>query len=179
AAADGLRRAQEAIEATRLARSARESELASARIEHEWRSRALRARGQELARLEARLKSLEERDAARLEYSDAARAVLAEANGKVNQRGAVADYLEVDAGYERAVEACLGDLLQHVIVEQPYQALAGFQLVREKSAGRCGFLVTSAVAHDGAATPSSRAADQSLVPLTAVVQVNGPHAGAI
>src|SRR5205085_3233298 len=141
AAADGLRRAQEAIEATRLARSARESELASARIEHEWRSRALRARGQELARLEARLKSLEERDAARLEYSDAARAVLAEANGKVNQRGAVADYLEVDAGYERAVEACLGDLLQHVIVERPEHAAAGFQLVRDQAAGRCGFLI--------------------------------------
>ena len=37
AAADGLRRAHDAIEATRIARAARESELASARIEHEWR----------------------------------------------------------------------------------------------------------------------------------------------
>ena len=36
--------------------------------------------------------------------------------------GAVADYLEVDAGYERAVEACLGDLLQHVVVERHEQA---------------------------------------------------------
>ena len=42
-----------------------------------------------------------------------------QANGTVGQQGAVADYLEVDAGYERAVEACLGDLLQHVVVEQP------------------------------------------------------------
>ena len=41
-AADGLRRAHEAIEATRIARSARESELASARIEHEWRARSVR-----------------------------------------------------------------------------------------------------------------------------------------
>ena len=45
--------------------------------------------------------------------------MLVQANGKVNQQGAIADYLEVDAGYERAVEACLGDLLQHVVVERP------------------------------------------------------------
>ncbi|MBI3490851.1 MAG: hypothetical protein HY047_03530, partial [Acidobacteria bacterium] len=37
AAADGLRRAHDAVEATRLTRAARESELASARIEHDWR----------------------------------------------------------------------------------------------------------------------------------------------
>ena len=48
--------------------------------------------------LEARLTSLEELDAARAGYGDAARTVLAQANGKVNQQGAVADYLEVDAG---------------------------------------------------------------------------------
>ena len=135
AAAEGLRRAHEAIEATRIARTARESELASARIEHEWRARSVRAREHELAGLEARLKSLEELDAARAGYGDAARTVLVQANGKVNQRGAIADYLEVDAGYERAVEACLGDLLQHVVVEQPEHAAAGFQLVREAVGG--------------------------------------------
>ena len=42
--------------------------------------------------------------------------VLAQANGHVGQQGSVADYLEVEPKYERAVEACLGDLLQHVIV---------------------------------------------------------------
>ena len=78
----------------------------------------MRAREQELAGLEARLTSLEELEAARAAYGDAARAVLAQANGKVNQQGAIADYLEVEAGYERAVEAYLGDLLQHVIVER-------------------------------------------------------------
>ena len=48
-----------------------------------------------------------------------------QANGRVGQQGAVADYLEVDRRYERAVEACLGDLLQHVIVERHKQADAG------------------------------------------------------
>src|SRR5207245_5217321 len=132
------------------------------RIEHEGRARSVRVCEHELAAIEARLKSLEELEAARAGYGDAARTVLAEANGKVGQMGAVADYLDVDAGYERAVEACLGDLLEHVIVEQPHQARAGFQLVRETSAGRCGFLVTSAVVDDGAARASTRAADESL-----------------
>ena len=85
----------------------------------------MRAREQELAGLEARLKSLEELEAARAGYGDAARAVLAQANGKVEQQGAVADYLEVEAGFERAVEACLGDLLQHVVVDSPEHAAAG------------------------------------------------------
>src|SRR6185503_17975895 len=41
AALEGLRRAHDAIEASRIARTARESELASARIEHEWRARSV------------------------------------------------------------------------------------------------------------------------------------------
>src|SRR5207244_1192923 len=88
-ASDGLTRAQHAIEATRAARAARESEQASARIEHEWRARSIRAREQVLAGMDARLQSLQELEASRAGFGDAARAVLAQANGKVNQRGAV------------------------------------------------------------------------------------------
>src|SRR4029077_8577226 len=125
AAMDGLPRAYDAIDATRIARPARESEIASARMEHEWRARSVRSREHELAGVEARLKSLEELDAARAGYGDAARTVLVQAHGTVCQQGAIADYLEVDAGYERAVEACVGDLLQHVVVERPEHAAAG------------------------------------------------------
>jgi chromosome segregation protein len=201
AAVDGLRRAHDAIETTRVAKAARESELASARIEHEWRSRSVRSREHELAGLAARLTSLEELDAARAGYGDAARTVLVQANGTVNQQGAIADYLEVEAGYERAVEACLGDLLQHVVVERAEHAAAGFQLVREAGAGRCGFLVTEAAAaparagffaarmsvtgdaglagaDDGPATASGRLPD-GVVALSSVVRVNGPFAAAI
>ena len=193
AAAEALRRAQAATEATRIARAARESELASARIEHEWRARSVRSREQELAGLDARLKSLEELAAARAGYGDAARTVLAQANGTVGQMGAIADYLDVEAGYERAVEACLGDLLQHVIVERPEQAAAAFQLVREQNAGRCGFLITSAVTTAvgsgvGAdlgrpraeqAPPLHAGRQAHLIALSSIVHVNGPHAAAI
>src|SRR5206468_1913932 len=117
-ALDALKRAQQALDATRIARAARDSELASARIEHEWRANQVRVREHELAGLAARLTSLEQLDAARAGFGDAARTVLANANGKVNQKGAVADYIEVTTGYERAVDACLSDLLQHVVVER-------------------------------------------------------------
>src|SRR5207253_4413550 len=186
-----LRRVHEAIEATRIARAARESELASARIEHEWRARSVRAREHELAGVEARLKSLEELDAARAGFGDAARTVLVQANGAVNQQGAIADYLEVEAGYERAVEACLGDLLQHVVVERPEHAAAGFQLVREAGAGRCGFLVASAAQTPAVAgvhtsmrvtgdvsyvssAASARPLLEGIVALSSAVRVNGP-----
>jgi chromosome segregation protein len=189
AASDLMRKAQEALEATRIARAARESELASARIEHEWRTRSVRAREQELARLEARLHSLEELEAARAGFGDAARAVLAHANGQVGQCGAVADYLEVDAGYERAVEASLGDLLQHVVVERAAQAAAGFELVRREGVGRCGFVITGQDGADPHRTVDLSSTAEGLrqagplpdgvVTLSSVVRVHGPFAEVI
>src|SRR5439155_6742804 len=184
AATDGLRAAHAAIEETRVARSARESELASARIEHEWRARSVRSREHELAGVAARLKSLEELEAARAGYGDAARTVLAQANGAVSQQGAIADYLEVERGYERAVEACLGDLLQHVVVERPEHAVAGFQCVRDADAGRCGFLITSAAdrvtpVNAESLLANSVPAPDGIVAFSSVVRVGGPFAGAI
>src|SRR3954466_5868952 len=197
-AAEALRRAHDGIEATRIARTARESELASARIEHEWRARSVRSREHELAGLEARLKSLEELDASRAGYGDAARAVLVQANGKVNQQGAIADYLDVEPGYGRAVEASLGDPPQPVVAKRPEHAAAGFQLVREAAAGRCGFLITSAVdvpsmtasfhaamsvtgdvSYIASAAAPSRTLPEGVVALSSVVRVNGPFAVAI
>jgi chromosome segregation protein len=169
-ATDALALAHEALDATRIARAARESELASARIEHEWRAREVRSREHELASIAARLRSLEELDAHRAGFSDAARMVLVQANGRVGQMGALADVLDVPPQYERAVEACLGDLLQHVIVRRHEHAAAGLSLVRQEDAGRCGFLVVEpGVAADGGdgglGSGVSMAEAQSLVPL--------------
>ena len=144
AASAALTHAHEALDATKIVRAARESELASARIEHEWRARDVRSREHELASLTARLRSLEELDAHRAGFGDAARMVLVQANGRVGQLGALADLLEVEPRYERAVEACLGELLQHVLVRRHDQAAAGLALVREQDAGRCGFVVIEA-----------------------------------
>jgi chromosome segregation protein len=188
ATADGLRRAKEAAEASLHAKTARETELASTRIELEWKSNSLRVRERELAGLTARLASLTDLEASRAGYTEAARMVLAQANGHVGQQGSVADCLDVEPKYERAVEACLGDLLQHVIVPTHHQAEAGLELIRQENVGRCGFVVLEGapstsdgnvpVAQD-VAQDFSPAPARGLVAIRDVMQITGLHASAI
>ena len=194
AAIDALRKAQEAAEATKVARIARESELASARIDLEWRTRAQRATEQQLAAMTARLTSLEELDSARAGYTDAAKMLLAEANGRVRQIGAVADYLDVEPRYERAVEACLGDLLQYVLVPRTEHALAALQIVAEAHVGRCGVLIVNpeatgdgqqAAKHAAAGSAETATAGRlssaagRVFPIDDVLRIQGPHRAAI
>jgi chromosome segregation protein len=181
AARDALTRAHEALDEVRVRQAEQEAALASARTEHEAGTRRVRSAEQDLAGVEARLASLEELVSTRGEFGDAARMVLVQANGHVGQQGAVADYLEVDSPYERAVEACLGELLQHVIVERHEQAAAGLALVREHDAGRCGFVVIDAgssagdTGHQLPGMPTM----SGIVPLRQVLRIVGPHAGTI
>src|ERR687891_2073201 len=58
-ASEALVTVQEALDTIRIARAARESELGTARNEHEWRAREVRTREQEVASVAARLRSLE------------------------------------------------------------------------------------------------------------------------
>jgi chromosome segregation protein len=176
--ADGLRRAKEAAEASLHAKTARETELASARIELEWKANNLRARERELAGLTARLASLTDLEEARAGYTEAARMVLAQANGHVGQQGSVADYLDVEPKYERAVEACLGDLLQHVIVPTHEQAQAGLDLIRQENVGRCGFVVLAGAQQEVPAVMAAEA-PRGLVSLSSAVRITGDHAAAI
>jgi chromosome segregation protein len=174
AAIETLSRAQHALESIRLQHAARKSELATARGEHEARARELRTREQELAAVEARLASLQELATSRADFGDAARMVLVQANGHVGQQGAVADYVDVDRRYERAVEACLGDLLEHVIVERHDQAAAGLSLVRQHDAGRCGFVVVDPGSNGY--HPREMLRVPGIVPVADVLHVQGPHA---
>jgi chromosome segregation protein len=179
AAADELRRAQCSAESWLHARTARETELASTRIELEWRSNGLRAKERGLAGLSARLASLVDLETARAGYTDAARMLLAQANGHLGQQGSVADYLEVEPKFERAVEACLGDLLQHVIVQTHKQAEAGLGLIRQENAGRCGFVVLEAVADESASFAVPRTNAHGLVAVRDRVNITGAHRAAI
>ena len=171
AAEQGVSEVQHALEATRVERASLEAALAAARAEHATLAQELRTREHDLAGLSGRLRSLEELEAARAGFTDAARVLLAQANGRVEQRGAVADYLEVDRQYERAVEALLGDLLQHVVVPTHGHAAAGVQLLREQQAGRCGFVVLDQMPMAPAGpTP------QGVVAVADLVRVTGPDA---
>jgi chromosome segregation protein len=176
-AADRLAAEQQAgavereLAATRQRRAGLDLQVATARAAHAALAQQLREREHELAGLSGRLRSLEELEAARAGFTDAARVLLAEANGRVEQRGAVADYLEVDRRYERAVEALLGDLLQHVVVPSHDHAAAGVQLLRQQEAGRCGFVVL------GETTTAVPLAPQAgAIPVTDLVRVTGPDA---
>jgi chromosome segregation protein len=175
AAQDARGQAIESLDGARARRAAEEAALSAARLEHEACARDLRTREQELAGLSARLRSLEELDASRAGFGDAARVVLAQANGAVNQLGAVADYLDVDMRYERAVEAALGELLQHVVVPTHAHASAGLELVRQHDAGRCGFLVLEG---DGAETPAPWVGE-GVQPLSSVARATGTHGEAV
>jgi len=140
-AEDALTRARASMESLHVDRAARESELATSRGARETLGREIRTREHDLAGVAARLKSLEELDAARAEYGDGARLILAESGAAVPHLGSVADYVDVDRQYERAVDAALADLLQYVVVRTHEDAAAGLQFARERGAGRVGFLV--------------------------------------
>ena len=174
---EALRRAHEALDRVRMRQVAQDAALAAARTAHDATIQRVRTGEQDLAGLEARLASLEELVSTRGEFGDAARMVLVQANGHVGQLGAVADYLEVDRRYERAVEACLGDLLQHVIVERHDQAAAGLSLVREHDAGRCGFVVIDPGSNGYHPREALRMA--GIVAVSDVLRIVGPHAATI
>jgi chromosome segregation protein len=168
-----LATAQVRLERVRGDGEARQAQLADAREEHEQRRQDTRAREQELASVEARLKSLEELEAARAQYGDAARFLLADQTAGIRQFGSLADYLEVERGYERAVESYLADLLQHVLVPDHDEAARGLALVREHNAGRCGFLVVGGPAPAGGPAPMTPA--DGLVPMASVVRITGEY----
>jgi chromosome segregation protein len=167
-----LREAQAALEHVRGGRAASEAALGTARIEREWRERDLRTREREVSGLQARLKSLEELDAARAEYGEGARLLLASDESGITHFGSVADALEVDGDYETAVAACLGELVQHVVVPDMATVQAGLAFVRDRDAGRVGFLVADEVMPLETAAPPV-AGVRSLLD---VVRVNGAAA---
>ena len=167
--------AQTALERARGERLQLDVELAAARAEHAQLAQELRTREHDLAGLVARLASLEELEAARAGFTEGARTVLAEANGSVDQHGAVADWLDVDRRYERPVEALLGNLLQHVIVPTYQHAANGLELLRSRDAGRCGFVVVGEALVERGTLPTIDGA----MALDAVVQATGPYAAAV
>jgi chromosome segregation protein len=175
AALEALERARQTIDALAVERAARESELAGARAERDGKAAECRALENRLASTTARLASLEELDAGRALYGEGARFILAAVDERIRQMGSVADYLEVEPLYERAVEGCLGELLQHVVVPSHDDAAAGLALARDNRAGRVGFVVTEG----NVALPATTIVPEGVRPLNDVVRVSGQAAAVI
>ncbi len=167
---------RDALKCTERAYVDKEAELASLRLERESGASELRERERALSGLVGRLTSLRELEATRAGYSDAARLLLSSPDSGVCQLGSVADHLEVEPGRERAVEACLGDLLQYVVVPLHTDAQAGLAFARRHAAGPAGFLVLEG--HSPESAPVAAPAG-GLISVSQVVRVDGEGADAI
>src|SRR6201988_2500309 len=90
-----------------------------------------------------RLESLKELDQRRAYYSPAVQLIFApsETPRDFHFNGTLADALNVDAKWERAVEGVLGSSLQSIVVPTPDDAVRAAQWLRENNGGRASFLV--------------------------------------
>src|SRR5689334_174902 len=97
----------------------------------------------EYSRASHRLESLKELDQRRAYYSPAVQLVFApsETPRDFHFIGTLADALNVDAKWERAVEGVLGSSLQSIVVPTPDDAVRAAQWLRENNGGRASFLV--------------------------------------
>ncbi len=98
---------------------------------------------EEFSRASHRLESLKELDQRRAYYSPAVQLVFS--SGDVHRDfhyiGTLADALNVDAKWERAVEGVFGASLQSIVVPTPDDAVRAAQWLRENNGGRASFLV--------------------------------------
>jgi chromosome segregation protein len=91
---------------------------------------------------EHRLMSLEDLDAHHAYYSDAVQQVLSpEQSAKINALGTLADFVEVEAQYERLIESLFSRELQCMLVPTIDDALSGVDYIKAEGLGRGAFLV--------------------------------------
>lgn len=97
----------------------------------------------EHSRASHRLESLKELDQRRAYYSPAVQLIFSQSETPRDFHfiGTLADALNVDAKWERAVEGVLGSSLQSIVVPTPDDAVRAAQWLRENNGGRASFLV--------------------------------------
>jgi chromosome segregation protein len=97
----------------------------------------------EHSRASHKLESLKELDQRRAYYSPAVQLIFSpsETPRGFHFIGTLADALNVEAKWERAVEGVLGSSLQSIVVPTPDDAVRAAQWLRENNGGRASFLV--------------------------------------
>lgn len=97
----------------------------------------------EYSRANHKLESLKELDARRAYYSPAVQLIFSggDTPRDFHYIGTLADALNVEAKWERAVEGVLGSSLQSIVVPTPDDAVRAAQWLRENNGGRASFLV--------------------------------------
>jgi chromosome segregation protein len=136
-----VRRIGEELEAASVGKEASASELGEVLSAKAASERSLDAARAEVTGLDSRLRSLKELNEGFVGYGEGVRAFMS--NGGIERTGAVgvvADVLEIESGYERAVAAVLQERLQYVIVPSADAGMVGAAYLRETGAGRASFI---------------------------------------
>ncbi|MGH9342844.1 MAG: chromosome segregation protein SMC [Terriglobia bacterium] len=115
--------------------------LESARKDEAAQGAEVAALGHDLSQASARRQALEESLARHAYSADSVRRLLATSAEGFRPLGVLADFLEVDRGYEEVVEEFLKRELDCIVVEQPAEARAGIALL--EGSGRSTFFVRS------------------------------------
>jgi chromosome segregation protein len=129
--------------------------------------------------LAGRMQSLQEIVETHSAFDEGVRALLQRPDGVL---GVLADSVETDSAYERAVETFLDDRLQAVLVASAQDALAGIRFLDGSHAGRAAFLPLDAAPRHSDALGLRTVAEMEpkvLGLLGDLYRVGGPHAQAI
>ncbi|PLX86357.1 MAG: chromosome segregation protein SMC [Desulfuromonas sp.] len=94
----------------------------------------------ELSRLGSRLESLRQLEQSLSGYGRGVKAVLGDQRSKAQMHGLLADFLDVPARYEVAVEAVLGERVQALLARSTDGAVASMNLLQDQE-GRCTFIL--------------------------------------
>ncbi|MDQ2938000.1 MAG: chromosome segregation protein SMC, partial [Acidobacteriota bacterium] len=130
----------------------------------------------EYSRTKHRLESLKELDDRRAYYSSAVQLLFSEDNGPRDFHfiGTLADALNVEAKWERAIEGVFGSSLQSIVVPTPDDAARAAQWLRENNGGRASFLVAGL--HGGSEETNALACDVEERPALSISFANEPIA---
>ncbi len=146
---------QAAVQAALSDVNEKEAALKTARRDHEEANRAL-------MKQRSKLQSLEELSAALEGYGDGPRSILdwAKENGKDSTLRALAEGLDIQAGFESAVEGYLEGKLETLVTHDAASAIEALRALASGSQGRAGILI----AGEGArVSPAATGSVQSLL----------------
>ncbi len=131
---------------------AKESELRTVRSDLENSNRIL-------VKQKSKLQSLEELTAALEGYGDGPRSVLdwAKENGRDSALRALAEGLDIESGYEAALEGFLEGKLETLVTEDASTAIEALRALASHSKGRAGILVATSDAPKNHAAPMNEA----------------------
>jgi len=126
----------------------------------------------------ARLKTLEEMERNLENIQGGARRVLGDSTLR-GVHGMVADFMEANKGYEKAVEAALGERLEYIIVEGQGEGIEAIGFLKSNSGGRGSFVPLRDLRPAPSAVPAGLAARGMAKPLLDEIKIRDGYSSII